>query len=185
MAASPDPSHRARDVLEQYEKAYGYDGALPVPVDDIADTLARLRVIETADFARVSGAPANARSFSGMLFCEPSNTIYVNAVEAERSQGRRRFTIAHELGHWYLHATHEQGEHFERFCRDADLRTHRRAEGEANEFAAALLMPESLVTEQAAATRMNIPLLAKRFDVSFPAMRLRLITLDVLPGWMR
>jgi Zn-dependent peptidase ImmA (M78 family) len=185
VAAPADPSHRAREVLDEYERDYGYDGELPVPVDDLADTLARLRVLEVPDFAAVEGAPENARSLSGMLLCEPVNTIYVNEVEARRSRGRRRFTIAHELGHWYLHASHQPGERFERFCRDSDLKATRSKEGEANEFAGAVLMPEPLLREHAAAARMNIPLLAKRFDVSVVAMRRRLITLDILPSWMR
>ena len=46
-------------------------------------------------------------------------------------------------------------------------------------------MPEALLHDEVGACRMNIPLLAKRCDVSAPAMRLRLITLDLLPSWMR
>lgn len=172
-------------MLEEYEGAFGYDSGLPVPVEDIADSLARLKIEEGEDLAQVPGAPRDARALSGMLLCEPTNTIYVNAVEARRSQGRRRFTVAHELGHWYLHAQHRPGEHFERFCRPADLSAKDSLEGQANTFAAALLMPEPLLEEQAGTCRMNIPLLAKRFDVSVPAMRLRLIQLDILPSWMR
>lgn len=156
-----------------------------MPVEDIADSLARLLVEDVADLATVDGAPPDARTLSGMLLCEPIMTIYVNAAEARRSPGRRRYTIAHELGHWYLHATHKAGERFERFCREADLRARRHQEGEANSFAAALLMPEPLLRDEAGACRMNIPLLAQRFDVSAPAVRLRLITLDLLPSWMR
>ncbi len=171
-------------MLESFEASYGYDGGLPVPVEEIADSLARLLVREVEDLSGIAGAPAGRR-LSGVLLCEPTNTIFVNAAEARRSPGRRRFTVAHELGHWYLHATHSPGERFERFCRGEDLKSTRSKEGEANEFAAALLMPEQLLGETAEQLRMNIPLLAKRFDVSVPAMRLRLLTLDLLPEWMR
>ncbi len=185
MVGAADASHRARAVLEEYESVFGYAGELPVPVEDIADSVARLRIEQVEDLAKISGGPRDARALSGMLLCEPVNTIYVNAVEARRSQGRRRFTVAHELGHWYLHAQHHSGERFERFCRPTDLNTRDSLEGEANTFAAELLMPGPLLDEQANTCRMNIPLLAKHFDVSVPAMRLRLITLDILPGWMR
>jgi predicted transcriptional regulator len=184
-AEAAKPAHRAREVLGEFEASYGYNGSLPVPVEDIADSLARLLVQEVEDMSRVAGAHGDARTLSGILLCQPSNTIYVNALEARRSPGRRRFTIAHELGHWYLHATHGQGGLFERFCRGSDLESKRCQEGEANEFASALLMPSELLTDLASELRMNIPLLAKRFDVSVPAMRLRLITLDLLPAWMR
>ncbi len=42
-------------------------------------------------------------------------------------------------------------------------------------------MPEALVNEQAHATGFNLPGLAKRFEVSVPAMRLRLRLLKLLP----
>jgi Zn-dependent peptidase ImmA (M78 family) len=119
-----------------------------------------------------------------MLLCGPKR-IYITAAEARRAPGRRRFTIAHELGHWYLHADRSSDGQYTRFCRGPDLRGTRGEEGEANQFASALLMPEGLLTETASELQMNIPLLAKRFDVSVPAMRLRLVTLDILPLWMR
>ncbi len=182
MVEKADPAQHARDLLAEFESVYGYDAALPIPVDEIADSLARLRIVEI-DFAALPDAPSD-RKLSGMLVCDPVNTIFVNEAEARRSEGRRRFTIAHELGHWYLHRD-AHSERFERFCRPADLNARAHIEGEANAFAAELLMPRPLLEDQAAACRMNIPLLAKRFDVSVPAMRLRLIVEDLLPEWMR
>jgi hypothetical protein len=183
-AMAPEPSQRAREVLAEFESSYGYRGEIPVPVEEIADSLARLRVLDVDDMSHVPGAPSGARNLSGMLLCGPKR-IYVSAAEALRAPGRRRFTIAHELGHWYLHADQSSDGQYQRFCRSPDLRSTRSDEGEANEFASALLMPEELLTEAAEKLQMNVPLLAKRFDVSVPAMRLRLVTLDILPVWMR
>lgn len=170
--------------MAEFESAYGYTGEIPVPVEEIADSLARLRVLDSVDMSHVQGAPSGARSLSGMLLCAPKR-IYVSAAEARRAPGRRRFTIAHELGHWYLHADQSADGQYRRFCRGPDLRSTRSEEGEANQFAGALLMPEELLAEAAKELQMNVPLLAKRFDVSVPAMRLRLVTLDILPVWMR
>ena len=60
---------------------------------------------------------------------------------AER--GRRRFTIAHELGHFELHDETDQLE----FCADSEIGEYhsRREEREASIFAAELLLPELLV----------------------------------------
>lgn len=153
-------------------------------MEEIADSLARLRVHDVEDMSHVEGAPAQARKLSGMLLCEPKQ-IYVSAPEARRAPGRRRFTIAHELGHWYLHAKQGSDESYRRYCRGPDLNSTRSQEGEANEFANALLMPEVLLAEAAVRLHKNIPLLARHFDVSVPAMRLRLLMLDLLPSWMR
>lgn len=184
VAATPDAERLAREVLAEFEATFGYDGALPVPVEEIADSLARLHVDMREDLAAVPGAPSDVQRLSGMLLCQPVMTIYVNAAEARRSPERARFTVAHELGHWFLHAKTANVAGFQRFCRDEDLQAHRHQEGEANQFAAALLMPEELLRERAAATNFNLALLAKRFDVSVPAMRLRLTTLSLLPSWM-
>ncbi len=53
-------------------------------------------------------------------------------------EGRRRFTISHELGHWELHEDHSQF-----LCSESDMRDYGRSplELEANCFAAELLMP--------------------------------------------
>lgn len=52
--------------------------------------------------------------------------------------GRRRFTIAHELGHWELHEGQSQF-----ICSATDMRDYKNSqmEVEANHFAAELLMP--------------------------------------------
>ena len=64
------------------------------------------------------------------------------------------------------------------------VRQLRQREAEANAFARELLMPEPLVVEQAAQTGTNLAAMAERFDVSVPAIRLRLLTLGLLPAWM-
>ena len=129
------------------------------------------------------------RCFPGLLFPGPKR-IYVNAVEAQRSPGRKNFTIAHELGHWHLH--HDASELGQgRFCRSDDVGGDARAlreaiqlEREANRFAAALLMPEPLVRQCAADLRLNVRVLAARFGVSVAAMQVRLETLRLLPDYM-
>src|SRR5690349_4433632 len=54
------------------------------------------------------------------------------------SRARRRFSIAHELGHWEMHPDLKQG----RYCTESDLIDYVRSreEVEANCFAASLLM---------------------------------------------
>lgn len=60
-------------------------------------------------------------------------------------EGRRRFAIAHELGHWMLHADATQWN----FCTKADLTAMKQYKGsplemEANAFASHLLLPRAL-----------------------------------------
>lgn len=184
------PEQAAAALLE----AAGLRDLVAPPVDalHLAEEHDGLDVQEHADLLTLPGAPALAAgsTLSGLLF-PAERRIYVNAVEAQRSPGRRNFTIAHELGHWHLHRV--GGDDADtRFCRSDEIGGDARAvhdakqiEREANRFAAALLMPEALVRDQANELRLNVRLMAQRFGVSGLAMQVRLESLSLLPDYMR
>ena len=104
--------------------------------------------------------------------------IWVNAEEARQWPARRRFTIAHELGHWRLHRDAERAV----FCRSGSIEPERRrlatplppAEDEANVFAAAVLMPARLVREQYVRCERDFFRLCDKFGASGAAMGRRL-----------
>lgn len=160
--------------------SYVWDGqSLPVPIEDIADTHVGLLVRDVDDLALAPGAPAVAagQALSGLLLPHRGE-IWVNAGEARDWPARRRFTIAHELGHWRLH---RQADH-PIYCRssviDADMVAERPplppAEEEANAFAAALLMPAWLIREQYVACQRDFDRLCQTFGSSGAAMGRRL-----------
>lgn len=106
-----------------------------------------------------------------------------------QSQGRRRFSIAHELGHFHLpshRAAHVQGR-----CSERDLRTRghdaERREWEANDFAAELLMPQRLFAEDARRLSVSIDSVdqlasPKMYDVSRLAAAWRLVQITPEPA---
>ena len=93
---------------------------------------------------------------------------------------RQRFTLAHELGHYFLHS--RQG--------DKPLHAFRlgtsMAEQEANYFAAELLMPESMFREDFNSLSNDldqdgkISRMAQMYHVSFTAASVRLTSLNLL-----
>lgn len=94
--------------------------------------------------------------------------------------GRRRFSIAHELGHFHI-PSHSG---VSGFCKDSDLfasegsATHQ--EWEANDFASELLMPQRLFTADAAERDMSIRSAIEladpgMYDVSLMAAGLRMV----------
>ena len=121
---------------------------LPVPVDTIADSRYGLLIREVEDMSSAPGAPELrvGQALSGLLLAGPGE-IWVNALEARRWPGRRRFTIGHELGHWVMHR--EPGQQ-SLFCRHSEIDEEEKdrskeIEREANAFAAALTMPAHLI----------------------------------------
>ena len=86
------------------------------------------------------------RRFEGRLeLCAGKPTIFINDHGRGLEYPRARFTLAHELGHFFLH---RRWLHAGRAFHDAELLVGdelREVEREANAFAAECLLPEQLV----------------------------------------
>jgi len=90
--------------------------------------------------------------------------------------GRRRFAIAHELGHWELHHDRSQWQ----FCSEVDIQDYSGSvlEIEANTFASELLMPTYLFRprcEEATPDLELIKRLAEEFNVTLTAAAVRFV----------
>jgi hypothetical protein len=89
---------RAAQVLERVPP-WLWDGeALPVPVEDIADSVFGLLIRDVDEMGAAPGAPElmPSQELSGLLLAARGE-IWVNAREARTWPTRRRFTIGHEL----------------------------------------------------------------------------------------
>lgn len=160
--SDPYRDERADALRRRYHAAFA-GAELPVPVEAIAEDLLGLKVDEDADL-----------TVSGMLI-PARREVWLNARESRESPGRRRFTLAHELGHWVCQC-HEgkAGRAAPVYCRAEEIGVDpeaRALEREANVFAAELLMPEP---EVRAAWSGEVPAAAERFGVSADAMQWRL-----------
>lgn len=91
---------------------------------------------------------------------------------------RQAFTVAHELGHFYLHKDSKDSEVFLRQYSDPD-NARDELEVQANKFAAALLMPRELV-EQYWTAGKGTNEIASIFGVSPTAAYFRLKNLRLL-----
>ena len=113
-------------------------------------------------------------------------------VHKDDAEARRRFTVAHEIGHHLLGHQFQGGEHVHvdrgNFISQRGPRSSAGVdpmEIEANQFAASLLMPSQLLRRQVAACGAplldsDVSALAKGFKVSEQAMTIRLSTLGLL-----
>jgi Zn-dependent peptidase ImmA (M78 family) len=162
---------RATQILRDH-------GLLMAPVDP-------LKVAKALDI-KVMNAVFSETDKSGAIVKRGQNfAIYVNANEPP---ARKRFTIAHEIGHKLLHMTLNADAEF--VDNDDNFRTNetidvsswteeRVREWEANTFASALLMNRELVLAKWQETN-DINYLAWVFQVSQPAMSIRLTQLGLL-----
>lgn len=131
--------------------------------------------------ARLCGVHVRAESFPGALsgVLAKQDDVALIAVGRDQNLGRRRFAIAHELGHHLLR-------HYDDFHLDlgpstelGDAPTYDwRLEREANDFAANVLMPAGRVRELKA-QGASPSFMAERLGVNPIAMRYRLRNLEL------
>lgn len=152
--------------------------SLPVKIEDIAKSRG-LRVLPYAFDEEISGV---------LVIEDNIGTIGYNQSE---SRVRRRFTVAHELGHYELHkdkANLFMDSGFKALFRSTTsgvTEEKQRMEQEANAFAASILMPEHLLRKELEKIEFDlsddddIKSLAKIFDVSFTAMYYRIRNLGL------
>ncbi|MBU6214753.1 ImmA/IrrE family metallo-endopeptidase [Patescibacteria group bacterium] len=146
---------------------------IPVPIEEIAEHFKM----------HIGRAPSN--DFSGMLIRKDGAALIgVNSTEHPR---RQRFTIAHEIGHFFLHPTKNVLVDY----RKSSKGTHRTLkEKEADIFAASLLMPARELTRDFIKVaggiltdeeqrKSVVSLLATKYEVSEEAMNIRLLGLGM------
>jgi len=148
----------------------------PVPVEEIA----RFYGIEICQLRGSSDI------FGAIL---RTNRKVIIAINPAQHLNRQRFTIAHELGHYFCHPN--EAEHVDRDFR-ISWRNLDSSKGvnwteiEANRFAAALLIPDEFLRRDLSRVshfdQPTITRLASRYKVSPVAMKFRLSNLGLLPA---
>ena len=178
--------HSSEELFNHLKKERDFQLSAPVNVDEIANFLG---ITVEYDFSLESEGVIGQISFVNEV-----PVIKINPVQNIYAP-RRRFTLAHEIGHYCLHsAKSKQGftdnkktmsrtESYWDFC-----------ETEANTFAAELLMPKALIIEVGsklieeyksgtASETMPISIftekMADAFQVSSIAMKYRLTNLGI------
>ena len=166
MAVIPRIEKRAWQQLRQHNLA-----CVSVDVKALAEALG-----VDVTYASMEG------TVSAMLSIEGGDATIV--VNADHPPNRQRFSVAHEIGHYLLHASDNDLFVDRSFFRNqASSVGELRREIEANAFAAALLMPSRLIeahTNDDGDTELYIDELASKFEVSEHAMTIRLINLDLI-----
>lgn len=151
-----DIEKKAADLIQ----SSGVEGIYPVPLIPIAEHLGyTIKEFEP-------NTPEKAR-ISGVVHYSKANIL----VNSQEPYVRRRFTVAHEIGHIQLHG--EKNNYIDYRNANATSSEH---ESDANKFAAALLMPEDKFKAVVHASNSYLTV-AKFFDVGADAARYRAINL--------
>jgi Zn-dependent peptidase ImmA (M78 family) len=161
----PDRKREIRKIAQNISSQYS-----------LADFSSKDMLEKIANKEKIILKEADLCDISGILYKNKIGwKILVNMLD---SQTRKLFTIAHELGHYFLHRTEAN-----RFI-DGSLISARdenqkydQQELEANEFAGSLVMPETEIEKIVKKDNIDedtILTLAQKFSVSSLAMLTRL-----------
>lgn len=157
---------RAEGTAYRITQDYCLDTPGPVPVEDIAMDRGVL-CLE----AKLTGCLAR-------LVRKGKRGVIRTDVRI-REEGRKRFAIAHELGHWFLHEAESQI--FS--CTAEQMRDYKGSpmEVEANLFASELLMPTALfrpLASDSEPTLGRIKTLAEIFNTSLTATAMKFVDIN-------
>jgi Zn-dependent peptidase ImmA (M78 family) len=149
----------AQALLAEYAHARGVTIQAPIAIDDIIEKHLKLG-IEFDDTHRLFGVPRSGIGFVpdilGAIFLEQKRIVIDESLDPDANptkEGRYRYTVAHEVGHWRLHRALFGKDPAQTSLLEADTpsvicRTSQakaRIELQADLYASCVLMPRKLV----------------------------------------
>ncbi len=175
----------ARELLEHLT-SNGFEMDFPIDIDEIANELG-IKVIYSSD-------NNNPQTIGKIEFCDGKPIVTIDPAK-NSYEPRRRFTLAHEIAHYCLHANKTKGFVDTRKEMSRGGTFWDAYESEANTFAAQLLMPKNFIISQAKRIITQykqenctekvpsiyfIDRMSDAFGVSSPAMEYRLKNIGII-----
>lgn len=160
--AQPVVREKNRVVNAESVLRESWNGSIPVDPVAIANSMG-IRVYEDPSY-NTSGALRRSADGSWSIHLNPRQGLE-----------RKRFTVAHELGHLLL----KHGPRNREMETNYNIYNFDPIERDANVFAAELLMP-SMAVQHFVDKGYDLYLLAKKFSVSPQAMSIRLENLEIV-----
>lgn len=165
-------------IIQQYESQFLTPISVPIPIEMIVERLFNLQ-------CEITYLDSFGEDVIGLLIPDQRRIL----VDSGCTETQHNFTIAHELGHWYLHYSHGSNEKFIDTSQiffsilrsknsKKSAKKKYREEIEANRFASALLIPrfhlKKYVRQIPTIGNKEIQLLASKFHTSPITMKIRL-----------
>lgn len=141
---------------------------VPVNLDEVAEKL----------HIMIKKSPSE--DFSGFLIRKDGKALM--GINSSESYCRQRFSIAHELGHFFLHTAQEAFVDYRDNKKGSELKRTKK-EREANRFAASFLMPRDFLLRDIkklsnkGIEKSDVKELARQYEVSVESMSYRIVNL--------
>ena len=162
---------------EEIAKIFNPETNIPFPFEEIVKRNDDLELL-FGDLNDIDIPNINHNNdLSGLILYNAEEKKFIIIIEKNKQENRKNFTIAHELGHYFLHKNLLKKKSL---VVDGDATLYRLDNGlsnieesQANYFAASLLMPKERVKKAWDSFDKDIEKCAKLFSVSLAAMSIR------------
>jgi len=145
----PSPEHLyyddIRNAASTFRREFWPSGKIPVDIEEIVDVGLGIDIVPELEYLDDSGMDG--------LLSHDRRTIWVGDIDYHYEGNRYRFTLAHEVGHWYLHehlyvaADFSSLEEWGAFVRSIPPEDYMWYEWQASAFAGLLLVPKEPFAE--------------------------------------
>lgn len=144
---------KARKVLKKFERENGKT-KLPIPINKVAEYYG-------FEIYPLDTIPSEQ---SAIVIIDSNSRRKLIGINASHHENRQRFSVGHELGHFFLqHPAENQ-------CDENEIKLFNQ---EADEFSAELLIPVRLLKQHLAQCK-DVKILAKLFKVSEQTMWIKI-----------
>lgn len=134
----------ANDLLAGYAARFGARQHANTPLEEIIES----HLSVSLGFANLQEEFQSPETILGATFLQTKEIVIsedLDPCEHPVREGRYRFTLAHEIGHWVLHRPQAIATHQASLILCRSMSRPDRLEWQANQFAAYLLMPAALI----------------------------------------
>lgn len=157
---------RLREAINRFANSVRSVYNITVPITNIDE------VVKTIG-GKVELSANSYETYDGRIR-KSSDCNFIIEVSENQSDVRKNFTVAHELGHLFLHMGYESNaELWDKQEKEYKREGYSEEEYEANEFAACLLMPSEeyrrVLYDFSDGNEVDVSKIAKYFNVSLPA----------------
>lgn len=162
------PAQRASEII----KYFGFEKPSEIVIEEIAN--AKAAIIEEAEL----NGPLGQIYLTG-------DFALIKIEKSIRESGQRRFTEAHELGHYVIESVN--GKFLSFLCTAEDINSflsNKKRESDANEFASELLMPREWFLKFINRKEVSFDLIkecSSHFEISLTAAAFKYATIGIVP----
>lgn len=157
---------RLREAINEFANNVRSFYNITVPIENIDEVVKNIG-------GKVEILANSDEAYDGRIK-KSSDCNFIIEVSENQSDVRKNFTVAHELGHLFLHMGYNSNEElWDKQEKEYKREGYSEEEYEANEFAACLLMPSEdyrrTLYDISEGNKVDVSKIAKHFNVSLPA----------------